>query len=73
MPYIGIGGVEKNLFIISNFLKKKIKNVSICTTSTNYKRKFLKNIKLIIPRNKIPENLNIRLSLNLNNLLQLFL
>ena len=61
MPYIGIGGVEKNLFIISNFLKKKIKNVSICTTSTNYKRKFLKNIKLIIPRNKIPENLNIRL------------
>ena len=61
MPYIGIGGVEKNLFIISNFLKKKIKNVSICTTSTNHKRKFLKNIKFIIPRNKIPENLNIRL------------
>ena len=56
MPYIGIGGVEKNLFIISNFLKKKIKNLSICTTSTNYKRKFLKNIKLITPRNKIPEN-----------------
>ena len=25
MPYIGIGGVEKNLFIISNFLKKKLK------------------------------------------------
>ena len=25
MPYIGIGGVEKNLFIISNFLVKKLK------------------------------------------------
>ena len=24
MPFIGIGGVEKNLFIISNFLSKKV-------------------------------------------------
>ncbi len=60
MPYIGIGGVEKNLFIISNFLVKKLKDVSICTTSHNYKKKFVKKIKFILPKKKIPENLNIR-------------
>ena len=60
MPFIGIGGVEKNLFIISNFLSKKIKDISICTSSTKYKNKFVKNIKFISPK-KVPENLNIRI------------
>ena len=60
MPFIGIGGVEKNLFIISNFLSKKIKDISICTSSTKYKNKFLKNVKFISPK-KVPENLNIRI------------
>ena len=32
MPSIEGGGVEKNLFIISNYLSSKIKNISIITT-----------------------------------------
>ena len=31
MPFIGGGGVEKNLFIIANFHSKKIDKVTICT------------------------------------------
>ena len=61
MPFIGIGGVEKNLFIISNFLSKKVKDISICTSSTKYKNKFFKKVKFITPKKKIPENLNIRI------------
>ena len=38
MPFIGIGGVEKNLFIISNYLVKKVKNLSICTVSKDKKK-----------------------------------
>ena len=61
MPFIGIGGVEKNLFVISNYLTKKIKNVSICTVSNDKKKKFNKNIKFISPKRKIFNNLHIRL------------
>ena len=32
MPFIGIGGVEKNLFIVSNYLIKKVNNLSVCTS-----------------------------------------
>ena len=61
MPYIGVGGVEKNLFIISNYLTKKVKNLSICTLSKDKKKKFNKKIRFISPNKKISENLNIRL------------
>ncbi len=47
MPSIEGGGVEKNLFIVSNFLIKKFKNVSLITISKNYKNKFDKKIKFI--------------------------
>ena len=49
MPSIEGGGVEKNLFKISNFLSKKLKNVSIITASIKYKRKFSKKIELLHP------------------------
>ena len=39
MPFIGIGGVEKNLFIISNYLAKKGKKY-VCISSKFYKKKF---------------------------------
>ena len=52
MPFIGIGGVEKNLFIISNFLSKKVKDISICTSSTKYKNRFFKKVKFIVPKKK---------------------
>ena len=48
MPSIEGGGVEKNLFLISNFLSKKLNDVSLITTSDEYKNKF-KSIKIISP------------------------
>ena len=35
MPSIEGGGLEKNLYIISNFLAKKINNISLITVSKN--------------------------------------
>ena len=61
IPYIGGGGVEKNLFLISNYLSTKINNIYICTTSNKYKKKFKKKIKFILPKKKIKENLYIRI------------
>ena len=50
MPSIEGGGVEKNLFIISDFLTKKINDVSLITISKNFKKKFNKKIKFISPQ-----------------------
>lgn len=55
MPSIEGGGVEKNLFIISNFLAKKINNVYLITANSNFKKKF-KNIYLIHPKKKFEHN-----------------
>lgn len=49
MPSIEIGGVEKNLYIISNFLAKKITDVSLITGS-NEKKIYFNKIKIITPR-----------------------
>jgi len=46
-PSIEGGGVEKNLFLISNFLIKKFKKVSIITISKKNKKKFNKSIEFI--------------------------
>ena len=50
IPSIEGGGVEKNLFIISNYLKDKIKNISIITISNRYKNKFTGKINFISPK-----------------------
>ena len=50
MPFIGGGGVEKNLFIISNYLSKKFKKVTICTGSIDKKKKFNNKIKFLSPK-----------------------
>tara|TARA_B100000965_G_scaffold406762_1_gene448210 strand:- start:4593 stop:5687 length:1095 start_codon:yes stop_codon:yes gene_type:complete len=47
MPSIEGGGVEKNLFLVSNFLIKKFKKLSVITISKNYKKKFNKSIEFI--------------------------
>ena len=47
IPSIEGGGVEKNLFIISNFLKDKIKNLSVITISNKFKNRFNSKIKFI--------------------------
>ena len=48
MPSIE-GGVEKNLFIISNFLGTKLKNTTLITASKSYNSKF-KGLKIINPK-----------------------
>ena len=47
MPSIEGGGVEKNLFIISNYLTNKINDISLITISNNFKKKFNKKIRFI--------------------------
>ena len=46
MPSIEGGGVEKNLFIISNFLSAKFKKVKFITSSSGFK-KLNKNIEIV--------------------------
>lgn len=52
MPSIEGGGVEKNLFVVSNYLASHINNVSIITVSAKYKRKFKKKINFITTKFK---------------------
>ena len=50
IPHIRGGGVEKNFFIITNYLAKKIKNISVITVNREYKNKLDKNIEIISPK-----------------------
>ena len=47
MPSIDGGGVEKNLFLISNFLSKKINNLTVITFDNRFNKKFNKKIKIL--------------------------
>ena len=47
IPSIEDGGVEKNLFLISNYLSKKINNIAIITANFEYKKNFSKKIKFL--------------------------
>ena len=51
VPSIEGGGVEKNLFIISNYLVNKIDKISLVTISNNFKRKFNSKIEFISLQN----------------------
>jgi len=53
MPSIEGGGVEKNLFIISNYLALKLKKISLITASHKYKDYFNKNVEIINPKYKL--------------------
>ena len=50
IPSIEGGGVEKNLFIISDYLKDKIKNISLITVSNKFKNRFSHKIKFVSPK-----------------------
>ena len=52
MPSIEGGGVEKNLFIVSNYLAKRLGKISIISASLKYKSKFKKNINFVGPRSR---------------------
>lgn len=47
MPSIESGGVEKNFFMINNFLTKKFNKLTLITISKNQKKRFDKSIKFI--------------------------
>ena len=47
MPSIEGGGVEKNLFLVSNYLSEKTKDLKLITISKKYKKKFNKSVKFI--------------------------
>jgi hypothetical protein len=51
IPSIEDGGVEKNLYLISNYLSKKIENISLITADISRKKKFNNNINYIAPNN----------------------
>lgn len=67
-PSIENGGVEKNLYIISNFLSKKIKDTSIITS--NPEKIKIQNRKIKIVTNKIDSSKKSRF---LKNLVCIFL
>ena len=46
MPHIDIGGVEKNFFLISNFLAKNRNNVVVITISQKNKKFFVEILNL---------------------------
>ena len=52
MPSIEGGGVEKNLFLICNFLVKKTSSLKVITISKKYTNKFDKPIKIISLKSK---------------------
>jgi glycosyltransferase involved in cell wall biosynthesis len=51
MPSIEIGGVEKNLFLIANYLEKKGITVKLITSNKKYIKKLNKNIEVISSNN----------------------
>ena len=53
IPSIEGGGVEKNLFIISNFLSNKLDKVSIITASPEFNNRFNSKINYISLKKKI--------------------
>jgi glycosyltransferase involved in cell wall biosynthesis len=52
MPSMDGGGVEKNLVIVSNYLSKHIKNLTLITFDDGFNKKLSKKIKIINFRKK---------------------
>ena len=49
-PSIEGGGVEKNLYLLSNYSAKKFRKIYILTAHKNVKKKFDKRVILITPK-----------------------
>jgi len=56
IPSIEDGGVEKNLFTITNYLANHLKNVELITISKKFQKKFSKKIKFISLKNNFWNN-----------------
>ena len=50
IPSVEGGGVEKNFFLVSNYLSQRFRNVSVITADKNIKSKLSKKIILICPK-----------------------
>lgn len=61
MPSIEGGGVEKNFFLVCNYLVRKIKYLKVITISKGYRKKFDKSITLITPSSNIWDRLGRRM------------
>ena len=58
MPSIEGGGVEKNLFLVTNYLSQKFNKISVVTISKKYKAKFNKSVKIITLSSNLWDNLS---------------
>jgi glycosyltransferase involved in cell wall biosynthesis len=56
IPSIEDGGVEKNLYIIANYLTSHIKEISLITFDKKKIKKFNKKVKFITPKFKFSKN-----------------
>lgn len=74
MPSIEGGGVEKNLFIVSNYLSIKLKEVILITVSKKFNHLF-KNIKIVNPGANFWDNFSRRIKymISLIILIKIFL
>ena len=61
MPHMVGGGVEKNLYIVSNYCAKKIRNVYLISSTKRFNKNF-KNVKIINPRLKAWDFLSFKLN-----------
>ena len=60
MPSIEGGGVEKNFFLVCNYLVHKVNSLKVITVSKKYRKKFDKSVVLITPSLNIWDNFNRR-------------
>ena len=60
MPSIEGGGVEKNFFLVCNYLVHKVKSLKVITISKKYKKRFDKSVTLITPSLSIWDNFSRR-------------
>ena len=68
MPSIEKGGAEKNLFIISNYLCKKFKQLTVISASKKAKKNFNKKVKFLCPDSEIWDTFG----RNLKNFISIF-
>jgi len=56
IPHIKGGGVEKNFFLLSNYLTDKINSIFVITVNKEFKNKLNKKIKIISPKSNRWQN-----------------
>ena len=60
MPTIDGGGVEKNFFLITNYLSTKFKDISVISLSKSYRKKLSPKIKFVTFETKLPSTIGRR-------------